>query len=1195
MKFIKWSLIGVVAVIAVFLFLLIGVRFYLNTDRARQQLQAKVNQAIPGTLTWSKSRLWVWRGEVELHNVLLSAPTNDKLLELNRLFLRVSWNRLLKGELCVNNLFFETPRIYLKTDRLGNLNLVQALSPPENTESKPMDSGLPFNVVIRELNVLNGFFQYQTAEAIAENQKDRMVFQNVNLTIRDANLLKQKARLVCEIHGGNIAGRRIDRINLSCHLKDRCLTINDLNLYTFAGRFDLKGQVDFKKAFANGFISSHPDLNAISYKLSLRQKDTLLETMPFKESGLKGSITSLIEIKGTGINPKTLTAETALELFASKLSTGETFSPFDAHVKAQANMEKGRVTVHQLDARAGKTHLEVAGDYDISSLKVAADFKFNAPDLTQVLSLLGINALGKMNIHGNVGGTVAAPIVDAQLQGENLEFEQVKIGDANAKIQFSEGVLSLDHGKIRNHNSLLDISGTVRIRDSITRDILENPGLDISLKGDALFIEDFVEGIKGKLVLNGHIFGHTAHPQGNLNIKGEHIDVYNWKVQEFQLTSDLDGNRFNLDTFELVIAPGEKILLHGWISLNKDYHLRLVSEGISLKNVPPFQLGDGDTGKISFMFQGQGDFENPQIKGEVVLNELRFYNQPLQDERFQIEVKDRTAYISGGRNFALDATYHLQTNDFSASAGFDNTNLSPYLTIAGPSKLNGSITGKIQVTGNAQTPDQIKGWADISRIDILFKQTPLVRSRDVKAFLTHGEISIPGIRLDLFERGILNINGSAKLNGDLDIKADGNIPLEVISHFSDVFPNAAGDVLLSLRMNGNLSQPFLRADAEIKNAGMTVPGLSQSMHDLNGRIRVTPEAVVLDNIRGMLDTGSFELFGAIDLNAYRPSRVRLKLKAHDLPIMIPDTLETRLSAELDIRGTPEKSLISGDVQILEGKYYKDVHLNLIESLGKKSREEALITSEIPWPFLKNVEFDITIRYREPFVVDNNIALLALKPDFRIYGSVNQPLISGRAEVESGTVYFQKKEFNVKKGVFDFINPYKIEPTIDVQSEVMVREWTIFLNVFGTPENLKFNFSSDPSEREEDIISLLVTGKTTQELIAREGGLSRSSEQILANILAETAQKQIKDVTGLDVVELEYTEATEAEESDEVTVIVGKELSRRVTVKYGMQTKNAKVIQQVITEYKFLEKLLMNTFQDTEGNFGGGLQFRLEFR
>ena len=192
MKFFKWSLIGVVAVIAVFLFLLIGVRLYLNTDRAQQQLQAKVNQAIPGTITWSKIRLSVWRGEVELHNVLLSAPTNDKLLELNRLLLRVSWIRLFKWELCIRICFWKTPQIDLVMDRLGNLNLVQALHTPKKSESKPMHSGFPLNIVIGELKVLNGFFEYKTKEDIADKQKNRVVLQNVNLTINDANLLNKK-------------------------------------------------------------------------------------------------------------------------------------------------------------------------------------------------------------------------------------------------------------------------------------------------------------------------------------------------------------------------------------------------------------------------------------------------------------------------------------------------------------------------------------------------------------------------------------------------------------------------------------------------------------------------------------------------------------------------------------------------------------------------------------------------------------------------------------------------------------------------------------------------------------------------------------------------------------------------------------------------------------------------------------------
>jgi translocation and assembly module TamB len=145
------------------------------------------------------------------------------------------------------------------------------------------------------------------------------------------------------------------------------------------------------------------------------------------------------------------------------------------------------------------------------------------------------------------------------------------------------------------------------------------------------------------------------------------------------------------------------------------------------------------------------------------------------------------------------------------------------------------------------------------------------------------------------------------------------------------------------------------------------------------------------------------------------------------------------------------------------------------------------------------------------------------------------------------------------------------------------------------ENLKFNLSSDPSESEQDILSLLITGKTTRELAAGQGGSSLSPKQMLADVLAQNAQKEIKNATGLDVVALEYNDAKNAEESDEVKVTVGKELSKRVTVKYGVQTKSAKVIQKVITEYKFLETLLMNAFEDNDGNYGAEIQFRLEFR
>jgi len=61
------------------------------------------------------------------------------------------------------------------------------------------------------------------------------------------------------------------------------------------------------------------------------------------------------------------------------------------------------------------------------------------------------------------------------------------------------------------------------------------------------------------------------------------------------------------------------------------------------------------------------------------------------------------------------------------------------------------------------------------------------------------------------------------------------------------------------------------------------------------------------------------------------------------------------------------------------------------------------------------------------------------------------------------------------------------------------------------------------------------------------------------------------------------------------VTVGKELSRQITVKYGVDVRNGETIQRVTTDYKILENFLMSGFQDTGGDFGGELKYRLEFR
>ena len=61
------------------------------------------------------------------------------------------------------------------------------------------------------------------------------------------------------------------------------------------------------------------------------------------------------------------------------------------------------------------------------------------------------------------------------------------------------------------------------------------------------------------------------------------------------------------------------------------------------------------------------------------------------------------------------------------------------------------------------------------------------------------------------------------------------------------------------------------------------------------------------------------------------------------------------------------------------------------------------------------------------------------------------------------------------------------------------------------------------------------------------------------------------------------------------VTLGKDLSRRITIKYAAASGIDGLVQQVIAEYKLLENLLVNGYQGSKGTFGGELRYRIEFR
>lgn len=513
------------------------------------------------------------------------------------------------------------------------------------------------------------------------------------------------------------------------------------------------------------------------------------------------------------------------------------------------------------------------------------------------------------------------------------------------------------------------------------------------------------------------------------------------------------------------------------------------------------------------------------------------------------------------------------------------------------------LSGQVQARGNAASPDAVAASVDFSDLILKFDGKEIIATKDLTATYRDGVASIPGFSLNLLKKGYLAIKGQADLGGSLSINVDGDIPLDVAQAFTDALPDIKGKVALSADILGQTAHPQIRADATLQNIAMSVPGIAQQLNDFNGKIHITTQSLTLKDMGGKLDDGAFFIKGQAKLDNFKPIDMDITLTAENLPVSVPDMMDMSLNADLNMAGTPESSAIKGEAVILEGTYYKDVNLSLLtplKGLTQKKRETAPTRPpKKPLPgkssepsILDNLALDIFVKNRAPFLVDNDLAYMEIDPDLHVKGTLDNPLVAGRAEIRNGSVNYQKRTFDITKGVIDFINPYKIEPTLDISANAEIRKWQVVLSISGTPDALNVNFSSKPTLDDNDILSLILLGRTSSEMISGEGGTTAAPGQMVADIVSNTVGDDIKKATGLDILEVEMDDE---EGGADVKVTMGKELSRRMSVKYSVESRDGEMVGRTSAEYKILENLLMSGFQDNAGTFGGELKFRLEFR
>ena len=807
---------------------------------------------------------------------------------------------------------------------------------------------------------------------------------------------------------------------------------------------------------------------------------------------------------------------------------------------------------------------------------------------------LGLPQLGGM-LNGTleIGNTLFEPTGRLRLAESPLLWQDMNFNVQGAAV-WQAGRLTVSELHLSRAQSDLRITGSVAWTDA-DGEWTADPLIDVRLETRRLRLQDLAAPYSGTFSAEAQVQGRPDDLHGTFTITGASIDLGVEKADAVSAAGRLTGARIEVEQVTVTLAPGQTLQGKGWYSWDQRFEMVLEADGIDLRTLEVLKPAGPVQGVLRLHVAGTGTLQDPDVEAEAVVAGPRYREQGFDDFHVQARLSGRRLDLSADLNFQLRARADLDGGDFRIEADFAHTDLAPYLSLAAAKALSGRLTGSLDVSGNHRAPLSLNGRLDLYELLVAYQGTSLLSARKVHVGMRDGILDASGVRFDLMQSGYLELNATGDVRSDLSARVAGRLPLTALAVFSETLGEAAGEVALQAEAGGPLGALEWHAEINFEQVGFVIPELLQSVQGLNGRIRLGVNELAVDKLAGRIETGSFTLDGRVGLREWQPVDGRLDLHAQALPLYWPETADFLVSADLLLTGDAREAQLTGDVVLLEGMYYKDFRLNLLAVITESRRASVpAVPPERP-EWMRRIGLNIELSHRYPFMVDNNIAQLTVAPDFRIGGTLAVPLIAGRAEIVEGEIIYRRKPFDVTRGVVDFINPYQNEPHLDIAAGTTIGQYEVGLSVSGTPEQLVFTLDSDPPLSDNDILSLILIGRTSEELSAGGGGPSTS--QMLSSLIATAWGEDIRQRTGVDILEVE-TGARSGEprtSEDRIQVTVGKRLSPRLTVKYEVETTAGERVQRAVSEYRFMENLFAKGFQDTQGKYGGEMLFRLEFR
>jgi len=405
---------------------------------------------------------------------------------------------------------------------------------------------------------------------------------------------------------------------------------------------------------------------------------------------------------------------------------------------------------------------------------------------------------------------------------------------------------------------------------------------------------------------------------------------------------------------------------------------------------------------------------------------------------------------------------------------------------------------------------------------------------------------------------------------------------------------ARGNASVDASVRGAFRNPSVSGRMQLNNASLYLSDLPNGVDNVNGAIAFDRNRATIERLTAETGGGRVSFGGGLEFS--NTLVYRLQADAQQVRVRWPEDVSTSFNARLELNGTPDASTLSGTVTL------NRTALNPRTDLGRLMAQAArpVPAPATPNEYLRGMQFDVRVESAPDFELDTALTHeVQTAVDLRVRGTPLLPTVLGSVSVNAGEVQLFGNRYSIDRGDVRFLNPVKIEPTLDMSLETKARGIAVNVSLSGTLQKLRVNYSSDPPLQPSEIIALLAVGRDpsqtagiTNPSAASTTGFVEAGGSLLGEAISQQLSSRLQRFFGASRVKIDPT-MTGVDNLPQARLTLEQQISKNITMTY-ITNLNYTQEQTVRMQWDFDRNWSAVAVRDANGLFGIDIQYRRRF-